>query len=60
MIKRIVPRLLSLLFAKDWLTTNVMTKYDNDAPKKKSNAVFAVKKAIVMLLVVVIRMDRLI
>jgi len=26
MIKRIVPRLLSLLFAKDWLTTNVMTK----------------------------------
>ena len=24
MIKRIVPRLLSLLFAKDWLTTNVI------------------------------------
>jgi len=26
MIKRIVPPLLSLLFAKDWLTTNVKTK----------------------------------
>jgi len=26
MIKRIVPRLLSLLFAKDWLTTNVILK----------------------------------
>ena len=24
MIKRIVPRLLSLLFAKDWLTTNLI------------------------------------
>jgi len=26
MIKRIVRRLLSLLFAKDWLTTNVILK----------------------------------